>query len=426
MDINLVMDLFQVCVFYQRSVAHARDLGGIFMFKVVIWGMGGFIEDRRQQIEEISTKEDIVAFTDSTCKGDKLLWNRFLVVDCLKLKELEFDYVCISSSAEWEIRKKIYDSCICENARIITYNELLMLTEFKDDIDSIYIKLERALPDKIAEIMQERRIYRRLVNNYSWVIFDEKYKELQNEKKVRIPRDICPIWVFWDAGFGNAPEVVELCVESIREALSENEKMYFLDADNINEYICIPEYITEKWKKGIINRNKYANIIRLNLLNTYGGIWIDSTVYVMGDKLPDYLKRNKLFMYHIDINGLDSASPCIAANWIIASHGESLILKSLEALHYEYWKQENTECHYFFFHMFLTMAANYYKDEWNSMEIVLRDPAQLLCRYLSEKHDFNLIQSIKSASTIQKLSWKLEFDKYNENSLWMAIKGHNV
>ncbi len=386
--------------------------------RIIIWGMGGMLAEHRIQIEEYSNKNEIIAFTDSSCNGSELLWSKFKTIKCTEVKAYLFDYLCIVSRFEWDIRKKIHKEEICEQSKIITYSELVMISELDLGLIESYLLLERTLPERLAEIIQKKRNYRYLLDKYCYVLFEEKYKSICFDKIRDIDDDLCPIWIYWDTGIQNAPEVVKKCVDSIEKAIGSKDRLFILDSNSVFLYISLPDYIIDKWKKGIISSNKFANIIRLHLLNVYGGIWIDSTVYSMKNRLPDYLRRNKLFMYHIDSAGLNSADPHMAANWLIAAHGESLILRSLEALHYEYWKHEDTECNYFFFHLLLSMAANYYQEEWQSVEVVLRDPAQMLCRYLWRKYDKDLVNDIADGSSIQKLSWKLPFDSYGDDSIW--------
>lgn len=394
------------------------------MHRIVIWGMGNFIFCKRELINEISGKEEIIAFTDSTCEGLEFLWGRYKTIKYKDLKDYEFDYICIASNAEWEIRKTIYDYDICDTQKIITFDELIMLYEMQQSLNQSYEKLEKALPGKLAQIMHNRKIYHYLVDKYSYVLFENKYKEISYDRKKVIDGEICPIWVFWHEGLQKSPEIVKACVRSIEGALDNNEKLFLIDKDNLSDYIELPEHIAIKWKNGTIGHNKFANIVRLRLLNTYGGVWIDATVFIMEKHLPEYITRNDLFFYHIDSSGLYSANPHMAANWLIASRCESLILKSLEALHYEYWEKEEKECDYFFFHFFLTMAANYYKEEWNKVEIVLRDPAQILCKYINDPYSEELIKDIAHESSIQKLSWKIELLPESNYTNWDYLRNN--
>ena len=41
----------------------------------------------------------------------------------------------------------------------------------------------------------------------------------------------------------------------------------------------LPGYIVEKWGKGQIPAALFSDLLRLQLLIKYGGMWIDSTVF---------------------------------------------------------------------------------------------------------------------------------------------------
>lgn len=51
-------------------------------------------------------------------------------------------------------------------------------------------------------------------------------------------------------------------------------------SDNYKEYISLPKFIIKKFEKGIISYTAFSELIRLELLSVYGGIWIDATVFI--------------------------------------------------------------------------------------------------------------------------------------------------
>ena len=54
-------------------------------------------------------------------------------------------------------------------------------------------------------------------------------------------------------------------------------ELYRLDDKSLNEYVDLPKQIINN-RKNMAAAN-YANLIRIELLTAYGGIWSDSTVY---------------------------------------------------------------------------------------------------------------------------------------------------
>lgn len=88
-----------------------------------------------------------------------------------------------------------------------------------------------------------------------------------------------PIWVLWYQGEEVAPDVVRLCLESIRKNAGSHP-VRLITAENLSDYITLPSFIIEKHKRGIISNTFLSDIIRFCLLYEYGGLWIDSTVFV--------------------------------------------------------------------------------------------------------------------------------------------------
>ena len=72
----------------------------------------------------------------------------------------------------------------------------------------------------------------------------KKYKNIC-EKKYRIQMD-SKIWVFWWQGIDNAPELVKLCIESIKKNL-DNHELIIIDKNNLEKYINLPDYIYQKF-----------------------------------------------------------------------------------------------------------------------------------------------------------------------------------
>ena len=51
-----------------------------------------------------------------------------------------------------------------------------------------------------------------------------------------------------------------------------------------------------KYEKGIIPKAQFTDIIRLALLDKYGGVWIDSTMFETGE-LPKEVFSSEFFTY---------------------------------------------------------------------------------------------------------------------------------
>lgn len=105
----------------------------------------------------------------------------------------------------------------------------------------------------------------------------EQYK--QNTRKESIIKSNDPIWYCWLQGKNNMPLLVELCFQSIKKN-SGDHPIVFIDIENVHNYISLPEFIWDRFKSGDIGAAHFTDVIRFNLLAKYGGIWLDSTIFL--------------------------------------------------------------------------------------------------------------------------------------------------
>lgn len=108
------------------------------------------------------------------------------------------------------------------------------------------------------------------------------------------------IWQYWAQGFnGQLPEVVRVCLDSVDRNKGDYEVIRLSD-ETIDEYVNIPEYVWAKRGHGF-SVTAFSNVLRLALLYTYGGVWLDATV-LLTDSLPDDYTHYDFFMFQRDEN----------------------------------------------------------------------------------------------------------------------------
>ena len=102
------------------------------------------------------------------------------------------------------------------------------------------------------------------------------------------------IWVYWHQGVDQMPEIVRMCIDSLIKNRGIN-KVVVVTKYNLSDYITIPNDILIKFETGIISNAFFSDIIRVNLLSKYGGLWIDSTVYVAKEIDLSKISNNSFF-----------------------------------------------------------------------------------------------------------------------------------
>lgn len=145
---------------------------------------------------------------------------------------------------------------------IIFLSEIFDFHSIKKYKISLYIKKKRN--DIICETLLKK--YSNLINKY-----ETEEKDIGvNQKK---------IWCLWWQGIENAPVLVKKCINNI-EKYSGDYKLIIITKDNFKDFIDIPVEIIQKVENGKISLTHFSDILRNGLLSIYGGVWIDSTMFV--------------------------------------------------------------------------------------------------------------------------------------------------
>lgn len=145
-----------------------------------------------------------------------------------------------------------------------------------------------------------------------------------------IPRRV---WIYWHQGISEAPFVVKKCIESwIKE--NPTWEVTLLDKDNLGEYIDLEFY--EK-KSGDLNLTKQSNLIRLQLLSEYGGVWADATTLCMRplDGWIEDCTQSGFFAFHKP--GRDR----LLATWFLASEKKSPIVIKWAELYVSFFMENS-------------------------------------------------------------------------------------
>ena len=216
------------------------------------------------------------------------------------------------------------------------------------------------------------------------------------------------VWVCWFQGMEQAPELVQQCYRSLCSNLTDRE-IVLITADNMQQYVQFPDYIMQKWKNGQITHTHMTDLLRLELLIRYGGMWIDATVFCAWprERIPDYFFDSDLFLYQTLKPGRDGQSQ-LMSSWLISAKTNNKILMHTRALCYEYWKTHTELVDYFLLHDFMSIALEHDPALWDA--IIPRDnaaPHMLLLRFF-EPYDVQIWNAICDQTPFHKLSYKID------------------
>lgn len=280
-----------------------------------------------------------------------------------------------------------------------------IIRKVKFKINKIWIKTKYYLTFSKCEGEQEEK-------RNNWIYYksiEKKYRKYLNklEYSKNTNQFSNKVWWCWFQGEDQAPDLNKACLNSLRRNLPDRE-IIVITEDNYEKYIEFPEYIKEKYKKGIISKTHFSDILRLNLLVKYGGTWIDSSV--LCTKYNKDVFDQNLFVYQ---NWKTGDSSIVSSSWFITSEINNPILKDALALLNEYWKKHDYLINYFLVHFFITMSANKYKEQWNKMDRFSNLPPHILQFELLDKFSEKRFEQIEEMSSFHKLNQKLDFSKCN-------------
>lgn len=254
-------------------------------------------------------------------------------------------------------------------------------------------------------------------NYVMYVYFKEKYKKFIKNYPVTYAEKheySNIIWWCWLQGEENAPKLCQACLASLKRVMPDRE-IKIITNKNIYNYVDFPDFIKEKYRKGIISNAHFSDLLRLELLIKYGGMWIDATVFCTGR--PDYALNTPLFMFKTN----ERNDPGITAqNWFISAEKDNSILKLTQTLLYDYWAKYNSAIHYFIFYFFLKIASEKYSKEWNEIPWFPDLPPHIMQRELNKAYNKARWEQLCRMSDLHKLSYKIEVTK-NEDTFYKHL-----
>ncbi len=269
----------------------------------------------------------------------------------------------------------------------------------------------------IRDLAYKNYCYRKMYRKYKRII-----QQYEIEKKEKTFSKY--IWICWFQKLENAPDIVRACINSVKKIFKDREIIIITD-DNIMDYVTFPKYIMEKRKKGIINNAHFSDLLRLRLLNQYGGLWLDSTVLVTGNVNNEFWE-NELFCFKEISLFKKEELPICASNWLIYATTNNEILLLTEKLLYEYWKRELYAENYFIFHLFFSMATKRFKEEWDRVPTFSNINNHILQFEIEKKYTEKRWIEIKKIANFHKLNRRISNEDKDSNYSYIIKEYKNA
>ena len=182
------------------------------------------------------------------------------------------------------------------------------------------------------------------------------------ERVAEIKKDRIPVFVCWWQGLEEAPEIIRMCISSIRKNFPEKEyDIHLITFDNLDYYAQFPNWIYEKFESGAISLTHLSDILRFYLLYAYGGIWIDSS-YLIARMIDPETFSNRAF-YTIKGASFEESGEKIkwSGNFMKMEAGNRLARFVLNAF-YLYWATQDAMIDYYLIDHVIHIAYEAFDD----------------------------------------------------------------
>lgn len=237
------------------------------------------------------------------------------------------------------------------------------------------------------------------------------------------------VWTCWLQGWDRAPELAKACLASLKKNLADVE-IVELNDKNHTQWVSLPDYIVEKYKKGHIPAAMFSDMLRLQLLAEYGGVWIDSTVLytnanntnLTNSYSPSWqdIVNADLFVFQYTKPGRKWSGAL--SNWFIASKKENPFIMTLRDMLFAYWKDYDVALEYYICHLFFNEVANIYPEQIAKMPYGWSTPSISLGAHLDARFSEVKWKQFTSQVHWHKMNYRKEKDlKKNPDNYYNYI-----
>ncbi len=153
------------------------------------------------------------------------------------------------------------------------------------------------------------------------------------------------IWFLWLQGEARMPKVPKLCLDSVRRHAC-GHPVVVLDADNYRDYVTVPDYVDEKFRRGVMSAAHFSDVIRMSLLCQRGGLWLDATILTLEDLKP-YIFELPFYSVKTPAEG-NYVSKCRWAVFCVATAKHGRLIECVVHALNEYWKRWDSPVDYLF------------------------------------------------------------------------------
>ncbi len=228
--------------------------------------------------------------------------------------------------------------------------------------------------------------------------------------------DNAPIWVCWWTGEETAPPLVKRCIRSIRENAGKHP-VNFIDQNNYSDYLDIPDYIINKVEANQICLANFSDYLRVSLIDKFGGLWIDATIFV-SDVIPEKYFSLPFFTCKSPEEECGYISRMRWTAFVVGGWKNNVFFNYMQEMFTTYWLYHDSSIDYLLVDYLIELAYSeipYIKNLINNVPInnTHRDNLQDAMYKALPGDMFNSV--LDNDTILYKLSWRESFPTESSN-----------
>lgn len=221
------------------------------------------------------------------------------------------------------------------------------------------------------------------------------------------------VWICWWQGEENLDELTSCCVKSIRKCAKEYS-VKFITELNYRDYVCIPSYIIDKMNKGVITFTQFSDILRMNLLYKYGGLWLDATMFLTKE-IPNDIFDRLLYSQKGEKFGF-FVSECMWSGFFIGGNRNGLLFEYMKDMFAAYWGCEKILIDYYLIDYLIKIGYEEILEIRKCIDDIPCNNPHIysLEALLNQKYDEEVFSRLNDDTSFYKLSRKSIHNRYTE------------
>lgn len=221
-----------------------------------------------------------------------------------------------------------------------------------------------------------------------------------------------PIWWCWLQGEKNMPLIPKLCLDSLRK-YSNNHPVVLITLDNFREYVSLNPKVLSLYHEGKISNAHFSDILRINLLNQNGGLWVDSTVLLTSD-IDENIFKSSFFTIKIKELGV-YVSKCRWSTFCLGGYKQNILFGMVSDIFDKYIEKTDVFADYFMFDAIINTLYNRVPAIKDMIDNNLYNNLNVhsLSGILNDDFDTDIFRKITEDTNMFKLNWKA----YNSDEL---------